>query len=94
MAKAVEAGILKGRLTTIVDSSPMHGAGAVADTYELIRGFLKKTVKAAGAGLSGMTLQTAGPFLGSKPEIDWQDPDARKVHCKSAAFETTEIPGS
>ncbi len=80
LAKAVEAGILKGRLTTIVDSSPVHGAGAVADTYELIRGFLKKTVKAAGAELSGMTLQTAGPFLGSKPEIDWQDPDARKVH--------------
>ena len=80
LAKAVEAGILKGRLTTIVDSSPVHGAGAVADTYELIRGFLKKTVKAAGTALSDQTLQAAGPYLGLKPEIDWQDADARKTH--------------
>ena len=80
LTKAVEAGILKGRLTTIIDSSPIHGAGAVADTYELIRGFLKKTIKASGAALTSGTLAAAGPYLGSKPEIDWQEPQARKAH--------------
>ena len=80
LARAVDAGILKGKLTTIVDSSPIHGAGAVADTYELIREFLKKTVKAAGTDLSGQTLQAAGPYLGSKPEIEWQDSETRRAH--------------
>ena len=39
------AGIFKGKLTAIIDSSPVHGAGAVADTYELVRGFLRQVVR-------------------------------------------------
>ena len=39
LAKAVQAKVLKGPLTAIIDSSPVRGAGAVADTYEVIRGF-------------------------------------------------------
>ena len=42
LQKAVAKGIFKGKLTAIIDSSPVHGAGAVADTYELIRGFLRQ----------------------------------------------------
>ena len=80
LIKAVDAGVLKGNVTAIVDSSPIHGAGAVADTYELIRGFLKKAIKAAGKDISNDTLAGAGPHLGSKPEIDWQDPQARRQH--------------
>src|ERR1700749_3021397 len=45
LAKAVRAGIFKGRLTAIIDSSPVNGAGAVADSYELIRGFLRQAVR-------------------------------------------------
>ena len=80
LAKAVEAGVLKGKLTAIIDSSPVHGAGAVADTYELIRGFLRKVVRAAGARLDGAAHAVAAPFGGGKPDIDWQDPAARKAH--------------
>jgi hypothetical protein len=80
LARAVETGILRGKLTTIIDTSPVHGAGAVADTYELIRGFLKKTVRAAGPELPATTLEAAGPYLGAKPQIEWQDPTARKDH--------------
>lgn len=80
LAKAVQAGILKGNLIAIVDSSPIHGAGAVSDTYELIRGFLKKTLKAAGTDLPTRTIEAAGQYLGSKPQIDWQDPEARRQH--------------
>ena len=78
--KAVAAGILKGKLTTIIDSSPVHGAGAVADTYELVRGFMRQVVRAAGERLSAEARASAEPFCGPKPDIDWQDPAARKAH--------------
>lgn len=80
LAKAVEAGIFKGKLTAIIDSSPVHGAGAVADTYELIRGFLAKVVRAAGERLGAEVAGVAAPFCGAKPDIDWQDPAARTAH--------------
>jgi Transposase DDE domain/Transposase domain (DUF772) len=80
LAKAVEAGIFKGRLTAIIDSSPVNGAGAVADSYELIRGFLRQAVRAAGAGLSRSAGRAAEPFCGAKPDIDWQDPAVRRAH--------------
>ena len=78
--KAVAAGILKGKVTAIIDSSPVHGAGAVADTYELIRGFMRKVVRAAGQRLSEEARSAAEPFCGPKPDIDWADPAARKAH--------------
>ena len=80
LAKAVAAGVFKGKLTAIIDSSPVHGAGAVAETYELIRGFLTKVVRAAGERLDADTRATAEPFCGPKPDIDWHDPAARKAH--------------
>ena len=80
LAKAVEKGIFKGRLTAIIDSSPVNGAGAVADSYELIRGFLRQAVRAAGDGLSGGAHAVADPFCGAKPDIDWGDPQARREH--------------
>lgn len=78
--KAVAAGIFKGKLTAIIDSSPVHGAGAVADTYELLRGFLRQVVRAAGQRLSAEAREAAEPFCGAKPDIDWQDPATRKAH--------------
>ena len=78
--KAVAAGILKGKLTAIIDSSPVHGAGAVADTYELVRGFMRQVVRVADERLSEEARSTAEPFCGAKPDIDWQDPAARKTH--------------
>ena len=80
LVKAVEAGVLRGKLTAIIDTSPVHGAGAVADTYELIRGFLRKVVGAAGGRLETAAATVAQPFCDGKPDIDWQDPTARKAH--------------
>ncbi|MFP5378038.1 MAG: IS1182 family transposase [Acidimicrobiia bacterium] len=80
LAKAVEAKVLKGPLTAIIDSSPVRGAGAVADTYELIRGFLNKAVRAAGERLGAEARDAASSFSGPKPDIDWHDPAARKAH--------------
>ena len=72
--------MLRGKLTAIIDTSPVHGAGAVADTYELIRGFLRKVVGAAGARLDTAAGTVAQQFCDGKPDIDWQDPTARKAH--------------
>ena len=80
LAQAVEKGIFKGRLTAIIDSSPVNGAGAVADSYELIRGFLRQAVRAAGDRLSRSARRVTEPFCGAKPDIDWQDPAARREH--------------
>jgi transposase len=80
LEKAVAAGIFKGKLTAIIDSSPVHGAGAVADTYELVRGFMRQVVRAAGERLSEQARTAAEPFCGAKPDIDWQDPATRKAH--------------
>jgi hypothetical protein len=79
LAKAVEAGVLSGKLTVIIDSSPVHGAGAVGDTYDLVRGFLKKAVAAAGEALSRAAREVAAPHIGDKPDIDWHDKEGRRA---------------
>lgn len=78
LATAVRKGIFKGPLTAIIDSSPVMGAGAVADTYELIRGFLVKIGRAGGLGKK--TADRVGRLGEGKADIDWQDPEARKAH--------------
>jgi Transposase DDE domain/Transposase domain (DUF772) len=78
LATAVAKGVLTGRLTAIIDSSPVMGAGAVADTYELIRGFLVRIGRAG--GLSAKTAAGVAPLAGGKADIDWQDREVRKAH--------------
>ena len=47
LEKAVAAGIFgKEKLTAIIDSSPVYGAGAVSDTYELIRKMMGRLARA------------------------------------------------
>lgn len=77
--RAVDEGVLRGRVTAIIDSSPVAGAGAVADTYELVRGFVEKTAKAAGK-LTRRLARRVKPLMGAKPDIDWDDPEARRDH--------------
>lgn len=79
LAKAVQARIFRGPLTAIIDSSPVHGAGAVADTYELIRGFLVK-IRRSGGLTKKKTADRVAPLAEGKPDIDWHDPAARKAH--------------
>jgi Transposase DDE domain/Transposase domain (DUF772) len=80
LARAVKARIFRQPLTAIIDSSPVRGAGAVADTYALIRGFLAKATRAAGTRLSRQTRRQVAPLVAGKADIDWHDPDARTEH--------------
>jgi hypothetical protein len=79
LATAVKKGIFRGRLTAIIDSSPVMGAGAVADTYELIRGFLVR-IRRAGGLRNKKTADAVAAMAAGKADIDWQDPQARKGH--------------
>jgi transposase len=76
--KAVAAGVFKAKVTAIIDSSPVHGAGAVADTYELVRKMAGRLARALGGRLDPALAAAALEAAAVKPDIDWQDPDARR----------------
>ncbi len=77
LAEAVAAGVFKGKLTAIIDSSPVHGAGAVADTFELVRKLAGRLARAMGGHLDPALATEALDAAAVKPDIDWQDPEAR-----------------
>lgn len=78
--KAVERGLFPRQVLALVDSSPVLGAGAVQDTYDLLRGAIKKVVQAAREdNLSNKLLRKLGRYTkDTKPQIDWADPEARR----------------
>ncbi len=76
---AKEAGLLKEKVDQVIDSTPMLGAGAVKDTYELIREGIRKILPLADKkSKSKMNL-----FLNAygkndcKPRINWEDKKER-----------------
>ena len=80
LERAVEEGIFTQPLTAIIDSSPVHGAGNVADTYELIRKMMGRLARAMGGRLDPVLRAKALELAAAKPDIDWQDPAERKAH--------------
>ena len=76
------AGFLPKKITMLIDTTPQLGAGAVQDTYTLIRKGIRRVLKAAGyqapAKRRGLSSNLAA-YLESdhKAEIDWNDPTAR-----------------
>jgi transposase len=79
--RAVEAGVLPRRSLQLVDSSAVLGAGAVCDTYELLRRGIGRLVRAAGEPTLSKALRRklARYLKPAKPRIDWQDPQARRA---------------
>ena len=80
LERAVQAGIFKEPLTAVIDSSPVHGAGAVASTYELVRKMMGRLARAMGGHLDAGLATEVLALAAAKPDIDWQDPAARKEH--------------
>ncbi len=91
LAKAVAAGVLKGKLTAIIDSSPVHGAGNVADSYELLRKLAAHAARAMGGRLDPALAERAGAAGAAKADIDWQDPEARRAHLKELVGLSKEL---
>jgi transposase len=81
------AGFLPDKITLLVDTLAQHGAGAVQDTYTLIRKSIRRVLKLAGYQVPlkrrGLTANLAA-YLDSdrKATIDWADPVARAAQLK------------
>ena len=77
--RAAAAGLLPKRALQVMDSSPMLGAAAVQDTYQLLRTALHKLVKAHEKDLPTELRPRLKRYLKTgKPDIDWEDARARK----------------
>jgi transposase len=81
-----EAGFIPDRVTVLTDTTRTKGAGAVMDTYTLLRKGIRKLLKqlgyAAGAkqrGLSPETQRLVTTYIEQdrKAKIDWTDPQQR-----------------
>ena len=81
-------GFLPDKVTLLIDTTPQRGAGAVQDTYTLIRKGIRKVLKAAGYTSAqkrrGLAANLAA-YLDSdrKADIDWADPVARAAQLKA-----------
>lgn len=77
--KAVEAGLLAKNAVQLVDASAILGAGAVQDTYTLLRKALSRVVRAGQSHLSAELRPRLERYIDAKkPEIDWDDAEARR----------------
>lgn len=77
--RAVQAGLLAKRAVQTVDSSSILGAGAVQDTYTLLRKALQKLARAGRRELSAELRQRLARYAeGNKAAIDWDDALARR----------------
>lgn len=77
--KAVAAGLLAKNALQLVDSSAILGAGAVQDTYTLLRKALQKVVRAGAGQLPAELRSRLERYVaGEKAEIDWDDAEARR----------------
>lgn len=84
---AREAGLLTKDAEQLVDSSHVLGAAGVRDTYTLLRGGIRKLLRALGYSPSrrGELGERLGwyldPEMPEKPQLDWSDPAARRSSC-------------
>lgn len=88
------AGFIPATVTALFDTTATGGAGAVMDTYTLLRKGIRKLLKAAGFALPGQR-QGLAPEVARlvatyvdqdrKAEIDWTDPAARAAQLQVLA---------
>jgi hypothetical protein len=93
-----KAGFIPDRVTLLTDTTNVKGAGAVQDTYTLLRKGMRKLLKAAGLhlpnkrqGLSPQTRMLLKRYVDQdrKADIDWADPQQRAAELQ-VLFEDAE----
>jgi hypothetical protein len=86
-----EAGFIPNRVTLLLDTVAAKGAGAVQDSYTLLRKGIRKLLKAMGyhlpgkrQGLGDRAKELVASYLDKdqKAEIDWADPAQRAAQLK------------
>lgn len=86
---AGEIGLIAKSAEQLADSSHVLGAAGVRDTYTLIRGGIRKLLRALGYGVArrGELGARLGWYLDpqtpEKPGLDWSDPEERAAHLRS-----------
>jgi hypothetical protein len=97
-----EAGFIPNRVTLLSDTTNVKGAGAVQDTYTLLRKGIRKLLKAAGFNLPGKrqrlsarTKALVERYLDrdGKADIDWADPQQRAAQLKVLVEDTEAALG-
>ena len=90
---AKRIGLLKGSIDQVIDSTPMLGAGAVKDTYELLRDGIRKVIKCMDkkrrASLN-LSLSAYGK-KDSKPKINWERKEERQELLSSLICDVREV---
>ena len=83
---ARDAGLITRDAVQVVDSSHVLGAAGVRDTYALIRGGIRKLLRALGYAPSRRGARPdrlawyLDPAAPEKPEVDWDNAAARAAH--------------
>jgi transposase len=94
---AREAGLITKNAAQLIDSSHILGAAGARDTYALIRGGIRKLLRALGytptrrAELGERLSWYLDPDAPEKPEIDWSDAEARAAHLKEIVGDAREV---
>jgi transposase len=96
LSLAIEAGFLVRDAEQVIDSTPIHGAAALQDTYTLIRNGLRKLLLAMGE--KGSHRHRLVKRLGlsrylspQKPDLDWADPKARQAHLQELVADARRL---
>ncbi len=91
------AGFLPDKVTLLIDSTPTKGAGAVQDTYTLLRQGTRKLLKLLGytlpgkrRGLGKQSKELVATYVdqNQKADIDWSDPEQREVELNKLVQDT------
>jgi len=93
LALAKEAGLLRGQIDQVIDSTPMLGRGAVKDTYELIRDGIRRTLRLVDPKIRAslkLSLSAYGT-KSAKPKIDWDDTEQRQELLSSLVADARNV---
>jgi len=94
---AIEVGVLDPEGAQAIDSSHIFGAGAVQDTYRLLRSALRKLLAVLvqqepdRARQLIIDLDLAEYQSSAKPDIDWADPEARAAWLKQVVEDSEAL---
>lgn len=94
---AREAGLMAKDADQLVDSSHVLGAAGVRDTYTLLRGGIRKLLRALGYNPSkrGELGERLGWYLDpeapEKPDLDWSDPEARREQLREVVEDARAV---
>jgi len=86
------AGFIPDKVTLLTDTTPTKGAGAVQDTYTLLRKGTRKLLRALGyhlpgkrRGLSEQAKALVATYVDQdrKADIDWSDAQQRRAHLQT-----------